>query len=183
MFKVFGVYTFQKMQLPFYEDDGSKSLTEMLALKGQWRDDSIIMSIRDRLAKKNAETLTKTESMILVIEGLEDLVNMDGFEGFFEIMPSAVEPAIDYLKEIGCPNAAAIVEDAVKATGVEQSDPTGLHNASATTEFTDFDQAFQAYPEPIVERLLDYVIAHHDDIHLDPAQKPKGFLQRLFGKS
>ncbi|MBS1701880.1 MAG: DUF4375 domain-containing protein [Armatimonadetes bacterium] len=168
-------------ELPFYEDDGQRSLAQLLSLRGAFREDSLVMAIRDRLQRQaRGANYTKVEFAILAIEELEDQVNSGGFSSFFDYSPECVAPAIEALKAIGCPHAASIVERAVQATGKEATDVDGLHHSEVNTDFDALDAEFQQYPDPIVERLLDYIAANATDVKVDIPATKKSWLQRLF---
>lgn len=168
-------------ELPFFEDDGQRSLAQLLSLRGAYRDDSLVMAIRDRLHRQARGTnYTKVEFAILVVEELEDQVNSGGFSSFFDYSPECVAPAIEALKAISCPTAASIVERAVQATGKKATDIDGLHNSEISADFDTLDAEFQQYPDPIVERLLDYITAHATEITVDIPATKKSWFQRLF---
>jgi hypothetical protein len=169
--------------LPFFEDDGKKSLSGLLDLRGKYRADSIVIAIDDRLQRSSIEPNTHAETIILAIEELERRVNGDGFESFFENEPQYAKDIVSFLQQAHCPNTAKIVERAVNKLELEDlSNLEEIQSKSLDVDFDEEDNEFMAYPDDIVERLLDYISENQNSIRLPGTTERVSLFKRIFSK-
>ncbi len=162
------------VDLPFFEDDGTMSLKDLFALRGNVRTDSIVMAIEGRLlGRRDGSAESEAEHITIVVEDLEREVNNGGFAQFFTNSPEYVRFAVPYLDKIGCPNTADIARRAIEQLAVEDiSDIDAIAAKAEEFDGEDLDQEFFAYPDPIDERLLDYIQLHPEDFAIDPISIP-----------
>ena len=172
--------------LPFFTDDESKSLRELIGLRGTYRDDSLLMAIDGRIQRYVNEPYTQTERIILAIEDLERHVNSDGFESFFLRAPQYAGDIVNYLRLCHCPNTADIVEKAVARLGSEiLTNRDEVVARASEVDFSQEEDAFFVYPDDIAELLMDYITENQSSIRIRDTNKPEARLSwfnRIFFK-
>ncbi len=170
-------------ELQFFRDDGSKTLRELLLLRGRYRSDSIVMAIDDRLQRNSTDTYSQAELIILGVEELERRVNTGGFKSFFINEPQFAGQIVDFLELIQCINTAKIATKAISRLGSQ--DLTKLDDVVAKAVIADFeseDQEFLAYPDDIVEHLLTYIEKNQNSIRCDATPIKSSWLKKLFSR-
>ena len=108
------------------EGYGGQSTEELIALHGQYRTDSLAVAFEEAVGQKSARlgdaNLSDAERVILAIEALEREVNNGGYSQFFTNSSYEFTPIIvDALNAIGCPETAAITQDAINALGIQSA--------------------------------------------------------------
>jgi len=167
--------------LPFYKDEGSETLAKILALRGQYRTDSLVMAVDDRLQQRPGDLYNQIEYTIMATEELERQVNNGGFCAFFENYPELVSDIVVRLNEIGCDQTSEIVAKAIAALGpVDLQDAAAISAAAGNVDFEEIDQEFYSYPVLIDEMLFLYIERNQTFIRVDPPKKT--WFQRLTGK-
>ncbi len=164
-----------------WKDYAGESPRELVALKGRFRVDSLVCAFEEALSAKSE--LSWPEQVILAVEGLEREVNNGGFSQFFtnstwEYVPTIVEA----LNAINCPNTALITKQAIESLNLlGEITEDAIQNAltdQVAEELARFDEEFCEYPDPIAERLFEYIALHVNEIHF-PSPETRGLWQRL----
>lgn len=91
----------------------------LIALKGEYRIDSLVLAFEEALTQKAEKTgsdkLTQQEQIVLAVEALEREVNNGGYMQFFENSSEFTPVIVDALTRIHCPEAAALTQQAIDA--------------------------------------------------------------------
>lgn len=104
--------------LPWLDGYSGESADDLIALGGKYRTDSLVLAFEEALGQKAARLgtnkLTAEELVVLAVEALEREVNNGGYGQFFVNSSNEFAPIIvDALNRIGCPETAAITQDAI----------------------------------------------------------------------
>ena len=147
-------------------DYAGQSATELLALAGHFRADSLCSAFESALQKKagTAADLTDAELVVLAVEAIEREVNNGGYHQFF-VNSSHVFSliAVDAFTRIGCPESAALTKRAIEALKLKTVTPRSVQkeivkeNPVRDEILGACDSAYQRNAEPIAERLLAFV--------------------------
>src|SRR5208283_2606014 len=103
-------------QLPFLQEYEGQTIDEIIALRGRFRDDSLVCAIESALKKREGWydldsermerailSLTEAERVVMAIEAMEREVNNGGYEQFFVNSSKHFAPHIvQALQTIGC---------------------------------------------------------------------------------
>jgi hypothetical protein len=100
-----------------------QSTAQLIALEGQYRTDSLVVAFEQAVDQKAARlgerSLTEEERVILAIEALEREVNNGGYARFFGNAPEFAPMIVGALRRIGCPEVAALTNDAIDIIGID----------------------------------------------------------------
>lgn len=159
------------------EGYSGQSADELLSLEGKCRTDSLVLAfeeaISQRAEREGGHSLTDEERIVLAVEALEREVNNGGYDQFF-VNSSRVFASIivDALQRIGCRKTATITQKAVNALGSPDLTAEVIDTAMAsvneqrTAAFSQCDNAYYEYAEPIAERLFAFIKANKAGIRL-----------------
>ncbi len=166
--------------LPFLKAYDGQSTDELIALAGEYRIDSIVLAFEAALDEK--EDPSDAERVILAVEAIEREVGNGGFSQFFINSSLRMAPYIvDAFKSIGCPQTAALCEQAVSLLGVSD-----LHDEDAVEEagyaidddegiaeqFNALDDNYyEGAEEPLAGKLFEFIKVHRDEIRPDTARR------------
>jgi hypothetical protein len=154
---------FMTKELPFLEGYAGQSTDELLALRGRFRTDSLVLAFEQVLTEKatrlGVSSLTVEELTVLAVEALEREVNNGGFDQFFFNTPEFAEVIVKALQRIGCPITTAIAGDAIAA----DANPD---EAARERALERCDERYYSSPENIEEALLSYIGEHRGSILL-----------------
>lgn len=165
-------------ETPWLDGYSGQTTEELLALKGKYRTDSIILAFEQAMQQKAARVgqgkLTEEERIILAVESLEREVNNGGFLLFFVNSSGEYESIIvDALHRIGCPRTADLTRNAIaivkKApiTADELAKKTWRNNEKRSQPLDECDQAYFGVPEDIEEKLFAFIKANRAKIQPD----------------
>ncbi len=124
-----------------------------------------------RASKLGFEKLSRQEQNVAAVWGLEADVNNGGFDQyFFNASSDLAATAPDALREIGAPDAAAIVDEAVDAFGsdgpaseqTERQQQLERLEPLAKRRWAELDQRFRLCGDDITALLKVYVNANAD---------------------
>lgn len=151
---------------PMPLDYAGQTATELLALEGKYRTDSLCRAFESALQKKagTAVDLSDEELVVLAVEAVEREVNNGGYRQFF-VNASHVFSLISVasLTRIGCVETAAITKRAIDALKMKTVTPRGIQKAimkenPLRDEILDAcNNAYYNCGEPIAERLFAFV--------------------------
>jgi hypothetical protein len=131
--------------------------------------DSLVSGVEAALLKKSRGSLTREERVVLAVEALEREVNNGGFSQFFFNCPEHIGLVETALHEAGCPSTADIASKAVAALRIDGDYTRGSVEEALTDAVEDrletLDDRFYKYPDPIADRLLDYIERNIDHIN------------------
>jgi Domain of unknown function (DUF4375) len=114
-------------QLPFLQKYGGQIIDEIIALRGHYRDDSLVLAIENALIEREGWfdldserierailSLTEAERVVMAIEAMEREVNNGGYGQFFMNSSKHFAPYIvQALQTIGCFEFAALMTNAI----------------------------------------------------------------------
>ena len=111
-------------ELKSLERYSGQTTSELTALEGVYRTDSIVLAFEEALDQKadrvGREGLSDEELVVLAVEALEREVNNGGHHQFFSNPSRIYAPMIvDALNRIGSATAARICSDAIELLGIE----------------------------------------------------------------
>lgn len=159
-------------QLPFMEGYSGQTIQEMIALTGRYRIDSLVLAVEEAIGSKLEDQLSSVERTVISVEALEREVNNGGFSQFFLNQSNVFSAAIvDDLNSINCRQTAAIVQSAVELLGVRSLADIDAIRAAAQDEskaeaWEELDEQFFTYPDPIADRLWEFIKKHHSQIQI-----------------
>jgi len=111
-------------KLKWLDRYSGQTTDELIALRGEYRTDSLVLAFEQALDQKVArvgqEGLTEEERVVLAIEALEREVNNGGYDQLF--INSSKEYAsffVAALNRIGCTETAELTQQALDILGIE----------------------------------------------------------------
>ena len=125
----------------WFENADGLTIADIVKLESQYRTDSLIFAIEERIMNKIDEDLNPTdeEVVVLAVEAMEREVNNGGFAQFFSNDSWSYIPClVECLEEIGAVKTKETADQAISTLGM-----------SPMTESTDADE----YYEKLQERL------------------------------
>lgn len=134
-----------------------QSVDELIALASTHRIDSLVVAFEEALGRKQG-ALTPEEQIILAVEALEREVNNGGYDQFFSNAPDFAPLIVDALRRIGCEKTAGVTQQAAAA----------LEKPERAEVFSKCDDSYLSDPEPIAERLFDFIKANKSRITFTP---------------
>lgn len=157
---------------PFLDSYSGQSVDELIAMESDYRIDSLVLAFEEAISSK--KKANDVERVILAVEALEREVNNGGYEQFFTNSSNEFAPVIvDALNRIGCPKTAGITRRAFDGLGL-----SGEISVDAIESVMDdgddevsemlgeCDDLYYAAPEPIAERLFEFIKKHRFAIRL-----------------
>jgi len=110
-------------ELKWLDKYSGESLEELVAWEGKYRVDSLVLAfeqgVREKVARVGADKLSEEERVILAVEALEREVNNGGYDQFFVNTAEFVPLVVDALNRVGCPEVAALTQEAIDILGME----------------------------------------------------------------
>ena len=159
---------------PFLESYDGQTTQQLIAMRGSYRIDSLVLAFEQAVGRKPTYRLTKPEYVVLAVEAMEREVNNGGYQLFFGNSSREFTGFIvRALELIGCPKCAAITADAIavlelpawydditiKQTVVDL--PDDRH-----TKLGECDSRYYANDEPIADALFAYIEQHQHEIQI-----------------
>jgi len=142
----------------------------MAAHASEQSDEARLMALSDRIVLRPTEALTAPQQTFKIVWELEAEVNNGGFDQYFSNTSGRDAPrAAAALRAIGAFKCAQIVEAAVGRIDERGLDwPNDARRRQALTKFdadrfSDLDERFFAYPDPLSALLYRFVVAHPAD--------------------
>lgn len=133
-------------ELPFYSGSALRIPPEVLALRGEYRTDSLILSIAQHLEDAPIKELSEVERIIVGVSIFEREVNSGGFDGFLEYYSAYAPLANLGLTTIGRHDVLALLNEA------ESLHPDDLDGYDA------LDQTYYALNLDMTEDLMALLI-------------------------
>jgi hypothetical protein len=139
----------------FLESYGGQTTDQLIELDQRYRTDSIVLAFEAAIQQATQKrALSKEETYVLAVEGLEREVNNGGYSQFF--LNSSNQYAGDIvaaLRAIGCPKTADISAQAV----------ANRENEKVPAEC---DERYFSNDEPIADRLFDWIKRNRAQIRI-----------------
>lgn len=102
------------MEKEWLEAYGGQTIWEILALKRNFRIDSLVLAVEQAIENRQDDDLSEAEKVILAIEAMEREVNNGGYHQFFcNLSGKFTSFLVHALEEIKCPVAASISAEAI----------------------------------------------------------------------
>lgn len=150
----------------FLEAYSGETTEELIAKETAYRIDSLVLAIEQAIDQKRMRrSISREESYVLAIEGLEREVNNGGYDQFF--VNSSVEFApiiVDALLAIGCPKTAEITRQAIDALGIKgELTQKAIERViyddddKRTQRLGSCDSRYFECEEPIADRLFEWI--------------------------
>jgi hypothetical protein len=165
------------MNKPFLDGYRGQTVQQLIAMKSNYRIDSLVLAVEQALLHKPDTALTEPERVVIAVEAMEREVNNGGYGQLFLNSPrESTEFLVRALELIGCPKVAAISSDAIAILTL----PAGFDSNTvervaselsdeALGELGECDSRYYANDESIDERLFAYIERHQDEIRIPHA--------------
>jgi len=137
----------------FLGNYNGETIDELIELQSTHRVDSLIIAFEDALSLKH--NLSTTETTILAIESLDREVNNGGFHQFFVNRPEHAHHTSKALREIGCPETADLLDQAIKILGIKESFSAREINEIAIDSSKNQDEELGKLDELFYRRTLE----------------------------
>jgi hypothetical protein len=154
------------MKDAFLEGYGGQTTGQLIELDQSYRTDSIVLAFEQALqqAAEN-RALSREETYVLAVEGLEREVNNGGYSQFFLNSSNQYAGAIvAALRAIGCPKTADMTQQAIAALGIqgeltrEAMEAVVLREDEAVKQrLGACDERYFSNDEPIADRVFDWI--------------------------
>lgn len=142
------------MDKQFLNSYTGQTTAELIALKNEYRIDSLVLAFEQAIQEKPESELSEPERYVLAIEAMEREVNNGGWEQFFDNTENEFNNLLpNALDAIGCPNTAQLARAAIDAN----------HSG---TDLDDLDDKYYALSESIEDKLFEYIEANAGAITL-----------------
>jgi uncharacterized protein DUF4375 len=163
--------------LPWLDGYTGQTTTDLLALEGRYRTDSIVAAFDQGIAKKAArigiDRLTSAERTVLAVEAVEREVNSDGYLGLFSWTPEHVPLVVSSLQAIGRGDVADLTRRAIDALGIDGPITEDAVTSAVEDEDDDrddrldaIDTEYYAFEGDLADPLLIFIKANRDLITL-----------------
>lgn len=163
--------------LPFLSEYSGQTIDKLVALEGVYRIDSLPLAVEQAISIKMGDTwelssLTVAELTVLAVESLQREVNNGGYHQFFLNTGEYGPHIVDALRRIRCDAAADLTQQAIDALNLPALNADDIEaiihdDDDARDKVLDaLDTKFYEYPDPISERLFEYIKANKSDIRL-----------------
>jgi hypothetical protein len=161
--------------LPFFTEYKGESLAQVLALEGEYRLDSLVITVEQALGvralREGDATLSDAEAIVLAVAGLEREMNNGGYWRFFAGSGSEfVSGIVEALSRIDCLLTAEATAEAMQAFGITDSMTADQVRAAAMEMDVEDQQAlntaFFASGEDIARQLFDFIRQNRDYIRI-----------------
>lgn len=159
----------------FLDAYGGQSTDELLAMRAEYRLDSLVLAFEEAIGQKAAASpLSREERYVLAVEALEREVNNGGYDQFFVNHRSEFLDVVEEaLVAIGCPKTAAITRDAIAALGLPTDSSDEQVEERILSEDPELQQALGACDdryfegeEPIAESLFEWIEANRTKVRV-----------------
>ena len=159
---------------PFFESYDGQATQQLIAMRGSYRIDSLVLAFEQAVGRKPSDRLTEPERVVLAVEAMEREVNNGGYEQFFGNSSREFTGFIvRALELIGCPKCAAITADAIAVLEL----PAGYDDITIEQTVVDLpddrrtklggcDSRYYANDEPIADALFTYIEQHQHEIQI-----------------
>jgi hypothetical protein len=176
-------------QLPFFKKYEGQTIDEIIALRGHFRDDSLVLAIESALIEREGWfelpceqideemergilTLTEAERVVMAIEAMEREVNNGGYAQFFVNSSKHFAPYIvQALQTIGCVGDADLATRAIAElrlpSGFDGEDCDKAYMAlrgEIDPKLHELDNCYYQSTELIIESLFSYIEQHKSEI-------------------
>lgn len=149
-----------------------RSISELIACERDYRVDSILVAIEDRLLRK--AKLNPVEAVVVAVEAMEREVNDGGFAQFFANSSCEHAPMLlAALQQLGLSQTAAIVQTAMNALGATSlwrpADYEAVASAageSTLARLSECDTEYFGAAEPIADQLFAFIKLNQAEISL-----------------
>jgi hypothetical protein len=174
-------------RLPFLEKYEGQTIDEIIALRGRYRDDSLVLAIESALIERENWhdldnerieraflSLTKTERVIMAIEAMEREVNNGGYAQFFMNSSKHFAPYIGQaLQTIGCTEFEGLMTNAIAELRLPQefdgedcdSALTSLRE-EISPKLQELNERYYQTLEPVCDKLFSYIEHHKSEIRI-----------------
>lgn len=161
--------------LPTYS---GQTTEQLIALRDQYRIDSIVAAFETALREKAARLgswggLANAERVVLAVEALEREVNNGGYAQFFLNAAQFLSDIVGALDQIGCGDVARLTEQAIGLLGVETDATVAeISNAEAKLDdiamqrLNDCDASYQQIGGDLADPLFNFIVLHRRQIAL-----------------
>ena len=163
------------MKDEFLESYGGQTTDQLIELDSRYRTDSIVLAFEQAIQQAAGKrALSREETYVLAVEGLEREVNNGGYgQFFFNSSNEYAGSIVSALRAIGCPKTADITQQAIAALGI-QGEPTReameavilSENDAVKQRLGECDERYFANDEPIADRLFDWIKRNRGQIRL-----------------
>jgi hypothetical protein len=159
---------------PFLQSYDGQTTQHLIALRGSYRIDSLVLAFEQALGRKPDDRLTEPERVVLAVEAMEREVNNGGYEQFFgNLSREFTGFIVRALELIGCPKCAAITGDAIAVLEL----PAGYDHRTVEQTIVDLpddrraklgecDSRYYDNDEPIADALFTYIEQHQHEIQI-----------------
>lgn len=165
-------------ELKWLDGYSGESTAELIGLEGKYRTDSLVLAFEQAVGQKAARvgrgSLTEEEHIILAIEALEREVNNGGYHQFFTNSSKESAPiVVQALNRIGCPETAALTQDAISALGIQGTAAVdvidrvmGEESSDRDEKLTECDQRYYEVAGDLSVPLLEFIKRNRAKINL-----------------
>jgi hypothetical protein len=153
-----------------------QSTEQLVSLESEYRIDSLVVAMEQALGQKAAHTgeqsLSNEERVVLAVEALEREVNNGGYRQFFLNSAEYARPIADSLVRIGCPQTAAIAQEALDALKPIDLNAESIQNAlgddtvDLDEKLSGCDSSYFNTGEDIAGSLFAFVKANQTTLNL-----------------
>jgi len=142
------------MEKPFLDNYSGQTTEELIALKDEYRIDSLVLAFHYAIYSKIDLNLSEPERYILAIEAMEREVNNGGWGQFFENTENEYNDILPVaLDAISCPETAQLAREAIDTSHAEG-------------DLDDLDDKYYGLSESIEDRLFEYIEKNAAEIKL-----------------
>ena len=173
--------------LPFLNEYKGQTIDEIIALRGRFRDDSLVLAIESALIEREGWfdldseqierrilSLAEAERVVMAIEAMEREVNNGGYEQFFINSSKHFAPYIvQALQTIGCTGYADLAASAIAELRLpSEFDGEDCDRAYMALmdeigpKLNELDNRYYQSTEQIIEPLFSYVEQHKSEIRI-----------------
>jgi hypothetical protein len=172
--------------LPVLPRYSGETTDELIALKGSYRLDTIVMALDEAIQEKSGyvgkDGLTEEERIVLAVESLEREVNNGGYDQYFVNTPEYAPMIVAALTRVGRPDVAQLTQRAIDALGisgpvtVEKIEEAIHEDESERVEKLDAcDREYYDKLISLEQALFAFVEANRDKIDLSYERTPRGW--------
>jgi hypothetical protein len=162
------------MEKKWLEAYDGQTIAEILALKHDFRIDSLVLAVEQAIQNRPGDDLSETEKVVLAVEGMEREVNNGGYHQFFcNLSGEFTFFLVHALEEIKCPITASISAEAIAALDLPETfdhdmiiDVALALPDSGWDALHKLDKRYYQNPEDIAQRLFDYIELHQSEIRI-----------------
>ena len=144
------------MDKQFLDSYGGQTTAELIALKDEYRIDSLVLAFEEAIDQKPETDLSELERFVLAIEAMEREVNNGGWDQFFLNTDNKFNTVlVEALAKIGCPRTANIAQAAIDA-----------QSRGSEMDYEELDKQYFASAEPIADQVFEYIQIHANEVEL-----------------